>query len=165
MEPVPSRGDTEGMTGDVRSMITELDEHECWDLLRRNEVGRLAVAKANQPEIFPVNYVVDHGTVVFRTAEGTKLVAAVLGPAVAFEVDGELEGEAWSVVLKGHAFAIENMYELFDAMDLPLYPWNRAPKHEFVRIIPQQVTGRRFLIADRATLHADERPRHHAPPD
>jgi nitroimidazol reductase NimA-like FMN-containing flavoprotein (pyridoxamine 5'-phosphate oxidase superfamily) len=152
------------MTGDTHPFVRELNEHECWDLLRRNEVGRLAVSRGNRPDIFPVNYVVDHGTVVFRTAEGTKFVEAVLGTAVAFEVDGELQGEAWSVVLKGQAFAIENMYELFDAMDLPLYPWNRAPKHEFVRIVPDEVTGRRFFVTDRATLHTgDERTLRAAP--
>jgi nitroimidazol reductase NimA-like FMN-containing flavoprotein (pyridoxamine 5'-phosphate oxidase superfamily) len=152
------------MTGDPNPTTVELDQHECWDLLRRNEVGRLAVAKENRPDVFPVNYVVDHGSVVFRTADGTKLTAAVLGKAVAFEVDGELEGDAWSVVLKGHAIPIENIYELFDALDLPLYPWNRAPKHEFVRIVPEQVTGRRFRITDRAELHtADRAPRRAAP--
>jgi nitroimidazol reductase NimA-like FMN-containing flavoprotein (pyridoxamine 5'-phosphate oxidase superfamily) len=150
--------DTELMTGDTRSLIKDLNEHECWDLLRRSEVGRLAVSRGDHPDIFPVNYVVDHGTVVFRTAEGTKFIEAVLGEAVAFEVDGELEGEAWSVVLKGHAFAIENMYELFDAMDL-------APKHEFVRIVPDEVTGRRFFVTDRAVLHAGDESPHRAAPE
>jgi uncharacterized protein len=159
------KADNEFMTVDIRSAIKELDEHECWDLLRRNEVGRLAVSRGDHPDIFPVNYVVDHGTVVFRTGQGTKLVEAVLGVAVAFEVDGELEGQAWSVVLKGRAIAIENMYELFDAMDLPLYPWNRTPKHEYVRILPDEVTGRRFFVTDRATLHADEPPLHRAAPE
>ena len=42
---------------------------------------------ADRPEIFPINYVVDHGTVVFRTAEGTKLAGAVQRD-VAFEADG-----------------------------------------------------------------------------
>ena len=112
-----------------------------------------------------MNYVVDRGTVVFRTAEGTKLAAAVLGTAVAFEVDGEITGEAWSVVIKGRAEEIERMYELFDAADLPLYPWHVAPKHRFVRIIPDEVTGRRFHIADRAADHADESARRRAAPE
>jgi len=68
--------------------MTVLDQHECWQLLRDQEVGRLAVSIANHPDIFPVNYVVDHGSIVFRTAEGTKLAASVLGAAVAFEIDG-----------------------------------------------------------------------------
>ena len=65
-----------------------LDRNECWSLLRTAVLGRLAISIANHPDIFPINYVVDHGTVVFRTAEGTKLAGAVLGSTVAFEVDG-----------------------------------------------------------------------------
>lgn len=153
------------MTNQPDPTIVELDEHQCWDLLRSQEVGRLAVAIANHPDIFPVNYVVDHASVVFRTAEGTKLAAAVLGESVAFETDGESEGEAWSVVVKGRAVEIEQMYELFDALDLPLYPWHAAPKHRFVRILPELVTGRRFRVADRVATHAGEPPRHRAAPE
>ena len=153
------------MTNQLDPTIVELDEHQCWDLLRSQEVGRLAVAIANHPDIFPVNYVVDHASVVFRTAEGTKLAAAVLGESVAFETDGESEGEAWSVVVKGRAVEIEQMYELFDALDLPLYPWHAAPKHRFVRILPELVTGRRFRVADRLATHADDPPHHRASPE
>ena len=97
--------------------------------VRSQEVGRLGIAIANQPDIFPINFIVDHSTVVFRTAEGTKLAAAVLGEAVAFECDGydADAGEAWSVVLKGTAVEVENMYEFFDALDLPLFPWHGTP--------------------------------------
>jgi nitroimidazol reductase NimA-like FMN-containing flavoprotein (pyridoxamine 5'-phosphate oxidase superfamily) len=153
------------MTNQLDPTIVELDEHQCWDLLRSQEVGRLAVAIANHPDIFPVNFVVDHASVVFRTAEGTKLAAAVLGESVAFETDGESDGEAWSVVVKGRAVEIEQMYELFDALDLPLYPWHAAPKHRFVRILPELVTGRRFRVADRVATHAGETPRHRAAPE
>jgi Pyridoxamine 5'-phosphate oxidase len=76
-----------------------------WALLRSQEAGRLAVSIGGRPDIFPINYVVDHGAVVVRAAEGTKLAGAIKGEAVAFEVDGYLpeSGEAWSVVVKGHA--------------------------------------------------------------
>ena len=135
--------------------ISILDLDECWALLRQYEVGRLAVSIANRPDIFPINYVVDHGTIVFRTAEGTKLAAAVLGAGVAFEVDGydRATGVAWSVVIKGGASEIEKMYELFDAQDLPLFPWNAGPKHRFVRITPTETTGRRFVVSDMAAWH------------
>src|SRR4051794_36115079 len=152
------------MTNQLDPTIVELDEHQCWELLRSQEVGRLAVAITNHPDIFPVNFVVDHAWVVFRTAEGTKLAASVLGESVAFEVDGEHEGEAWSVVLKGCAVEIEKMYDLFDAVELPLYPWHAAPKHRYVRIVPEMVTGRRFRVSDRASAHLGEpAPRHVAP--
>jgi len=153
------------MTNQLDPTILELDEHQCWELLRSQEVGRLAVAIANHPDIFPINYVVDHASVVFRTAEGTKLAGAVLGESVAFEADGETDGEAWSVVVKGQAVEIERMYELFDALELPLYPWHVAPKHRFVRILPEFVTGRRFRVADRVAAHAGEPPHNRATPE
>ena len=134
--------------------ITILEANQCWELLRSSEVGRLAVSIGNHPDIFPLNFVVDHGTVVFRTSEGTKLAAAVLGTAVAFEVDGydADAGKAWSVVIKGRAVEIERMQDIFDALDLPLFPWHAAPKHRFVRIEPDGVSGRRFDVVDRQFL-------------
>ncbi len=132
--------------------MTILDDHACWELLRGEEVGRLAISIADHPDIFPVNYLVDHGSVVFRTAEGTKLAGSVLGVAVAFEIDGydADSGEAWSVVLKGRATEIEAMHEVFDAIELPLFPWHASPKHRFVRILPDELTGRRFEVVEGA---------------
>jgi uncharacterized protein len=138
------------MTTTDRLGITVLEANTCWGLLRSTEVGRLAVAVGTQPDIFPINYVVDHGTLVFRTAEGTKLAAAVLGRGVAFEIDGyDAEaGDAWSVVVKGRATEIERMQDVFDAVDLPLFPWHASPKHRFVRIEPEDISGRRFRVVD-----------------
>ena len=86
---------------------------------------------------------------MFRTAEGTKLAAAVLGRA-SFEIDGydADAGEAWSVVLKGRATEIEQVPDVFDAHDLPLFPWHASPKHRFVRIEPVDISGRRFHVVD-----------------
>jgi len=67
--------------------VVELSETESWTLLREAVVGRLAVIVDDQPDIFPVNHLVDLGSVVFRTGPGTKLTGA-LGHQVAFEVDG-----------------------------------------------------------------------------
>ena len=121
---------------------------ECLTLLGRERVGRLAVSITNHPDIFPINHVIDDGAVVFRTAEGTKLAAAVLGTAVAYEVDGydSGTGEAWSVVVKGRAVEIERLDDLLAAAELPLFPWHAAPKHRYVRIEPDEVTGRRFHV-------------------
>ena len=131
---------------------TVLAAHESLELLRSSVVGRLAVSITDHPDIFPINYVVDHGSVVFRTAEGTKLAAAMLGRGVAFEVDGydQANGEAWSVVIKGHAVEIEKIHDLFDAVDLPLFSWQAAPKPRFVRIEPVDISGRRFSVVEDA---------------
>ena len=130
--------------------VTVLDTDTCLELLAGEQVGRLAVSIRDLPDIFPVNYIVDRGTVVFRTAEGTKLAAAVLGRGVAFEVDGVDgdAGEAWSVVIKGRAIELQRMEEIFEAADLPLYPWHAAPKHRYVRVEPIEISGRRFRVTD-----------------
>ncbi|MGJ7439751.1 pyridoxamine 5'-phosphate oxidase family protein [Aquipuribacter sp. MA13-6] len=123
----------------------ELSESECWVLLREAMVGRLAVSVDDEPDVFPVNHVVDHGTLVFRTAEGTKLSAAA-GRRVAFEIDGydPASGQAWSVVVKGRAREVTELYDVLDTMGLPLSPWHASPKPRFVRVEPTTVTGRRF---------------------
>jgi uncharacterized protein len=135
----------------VPNPVEELSLSECWDLLRREVVGRLAVAIADIPDIFPINYIVDHGSIVFRSAPGTKLAAAVLGRGVALEIDGydTVDTTAWSVVVKGAAKRIESMMDYIEADDLPLFPWHAAPKPDIVRIEPEIVTGRRFHAVTR----------------
>jgi uncharacterized protein len=119
-------------------------------LLRSVEVARLAVSVDSRPDIFPINYVVDHGTVVFRTGEGSKFAALLANPAVAFEVDGyDAEAhEAWSIVINGAAEEIKQLHEQIESMDLPLFPWQAAPKPRFVRIVPELISGRRFHVVD-----------------
>jgi nitroimidazol reductase NimA-like FMN-containing flavoprotein (pyridoxamine 5'-phosphate oxidase superfamily) len=142
------------MSTEPKDMMVELDESACWALLRTAEVGRLAIVVNHRPEIFPINFVVDRATVVFRTAQGTKLDWGA-GRDVAFEVDGyEPEsGEAWSVVVKGLAREIKQMYEALDALELPLFPWHGSSKPHIVRIEPDQITGRRFRVADSPSRH------------
>jgi nitroimidazol reductase NimA-like FMN-containing flavoprotein (pyridoxamine 5'-phosphate oxidase superfamily) len=125
---------------------------ESWDLLREGVVGRLAVIYEGAPEIFPVNYVVDHGTVVIRTAGGTKHEAA-RKRRVAFEVDGyDLHaGAAWSVVLKGRAVEVYDVDEAIEVLSLPLIPWAKGSKPHLLRVVPDSVTGRRFDVTGGVT--------------
>lgn len=130
-----------------------LAEHECWSLLESATVGRLAIAIAGKPDIFPINYVVDGNCLIFRTGAGTKFAAAALLHDVAFEIDGyePLQRTAWSVVVKGRAHEVGRMDERFAAEDLPLFPWAKHPKPNFVRITPDEITGRRFHVTDEAS--------------
>ncbi len=135
---------------DERSTVDELSESACWALLRTTSVGRLAVWVEDHPDIFPINYAVDHGTVVFRSGAGTKVSAALSDSPVALEADGydEETAEAWSVVVKGSAQEIGTGQELLDTIDLPLFPWQGGAKGRFLRIVPATTSGRRFPIAD-----------------
>ena len=124
-----------------------LDEDTCWQLLSTNYVGRLAVSVANQPEVFPVNYVVDDHSLVFVTAEGTKLAAAVLGAGVAFEIDNvdPMFQSGWSVLVRGKAREVEALDELMHVQELPLAQWSSHDKRRWVRIAAMTVTGRRIV--------------------
>lgn len=125
----------------------QLDTATCLALLREAAFGRLAVVVNNRPEIFPVNHAVDHGSVVFRTGQGTKLFGSI-GQPVAFEADGvdAASGRAWSVVVAGTAHEIQQLHEVLQALELPVFPWQGGAKPHFVRIEPDSITGRRFEI-------------------
>ncbi len=130
--------------------MEELPVSACWALLRTTTVGRLAVWVEDHPDIFPLNFAVDHGTVVFRSAAGTKVAAALSDSPVALEADGydAASATAWSVVLRGHAEEIRRVEDLMDTMDLPLFPWQAGDKGRFIRIVPTSTSGRGFRIAD-----------------
>lgn len=127
--------------------MEHLTESECWTLLRSVPVGRLAVPMASGGvDIFPVNHVVDQGSIVFRTAVGSKLSGAISAHEVAFEVDDSDDERAWSVVLHGRAELINRQTDLFDSFELSLHPWHLSHKPYFVRITAVSTTGRRFRI-------------------
>ncbi|MGE0877990.1 MAG: pyridoxamine 5'-phosphate oxidase family protein [Acidimicrobiia bacterium] len=136
---------TDPMTG-----MTILEAVDCWKLLREADVGRLAVSIAGHPDIFPINHIVNDGAVMFRCQAGTKLAAAVLGQSVAFEIDGydAWTGDAWSVVVKGRAIELEKYADIDAAESLPLFSWAAFPKPHWVRIEPDEITGRRFHVVN-----------------
>jgi uncharacterized protein len=125
-----------------------LAEEECFELLARNHVGRVAVTVGALPAVFPVNYVLVNGAIVFRTGSGTKLKSAVDRAVVAFEIDAfEPFGHGgWSVLAIGVASELES-HELARARELPLRPWADGARDRYVRIVPELVSGRRIVHA------------------
>src|ERR1700747_1217037 len=83
--------------------VIVLSEDESWSLLSRVSLGRLVTILGGQPEIFPINFVTQRRTVLFRTAQGTKLYSAVMSDQVAFEADDHTAAEGWSVIIWGRA--------------------------------------------------------------
>ncbi|HYB80414.1 MAG TPA: pyridoxamine 5'-phosphate oxidase family protein [Mycobacterium sp.] len=124
--------------------VTILPVNECWDLLAGVTLGRLVTSVDGQPDIFPVNYAVQRRTVLFRTAEGTKLVSTAINSRVLFEVDDHDADEGWSVIVKGTARSVRSHEEIEEAEHAQVLPWTKSEKSHYVRIIPESVTGRRF---------------------
>jgi nitroimidazol reductase NimA-like FMN-containing flavoprotein (pyridoxamine 5'-phosphate oxidase superfamily) len=118
---------------------------ECWELLGQTTVGRLAVIVDHHPDVFPVNYVLDRGTIVFRTGAGTKFWGAIHDPC-ALEIDGyePASRTAWSVVVRGQVQLILDPAEKAAADSLNLDPWQPGDKIHYMRMSLDAVTGRRF---------------------
>src|SRR5580698_4040162 len=92
--------------------VEELSDDSCWELLRLESFGRLAVSSDNRPQIFPVDYYADGSDILFRTAAGTKLRDLVANEIVAFEVDLRSGAESWSIVVNGSARVLTNDEEV-----------------------------------------------------
>ncbi len=124
--------------------VTILSVSESWDLLASVALGRLVTSVRGEPEIFPVNFAVQRRTVLFRTAEGTKLVSAAINNRVLFEADGHDSAEGWSVIVKGRARMLNTAEEIEEAERAQLLPWTATLKPHYVRVLPVSITGRRF---------------------
>ena len=75
-------------------------------LLSTASVGRIGVNIDALPTVLPVNFALFNGSVVFRTAPGTKLHFATRDAVVAFQADhyGSVrEPTGWSVLVRGVA--------------------------------------------------------------
>jgi uncharacterized protein len=124
-----------------------IDREECIRLMEGHPagVGRVALA-GPRPVIFPVNYAIDNGNIVFRTDAGTKFHAAVHKAFVAFEVDWvePTWQTGWSVVVRGQAHLVTDPDELQRVRRLPLLPWAEGDKENFVSIESKLISGRRL---------------------
>lgn len=124
-----------------------LSVDECLDLLASHQIGRLGFVSGGEPVILPVNYLLHAGSVLFRTAEGSKLQSAVDQARVAFEVD-QIDAErhaGWSILIKGRATEVWTAEELARVRDLPLQPWVPGSREHYVRILSSSITGRRLV--------------------
>jgi nitroimidazol reductase NimA-like FMN-containing flavoprotein (pyridoxamine 5'-phosphate oxidase superfamily) len=131
-------------TYDQGGALDHLSDEECLERLGRHELGRLVTRVGDILDIFPVNYVLDGGEIVFRTAEGSKLFELTVNDEVLFEVDEYTQDDAWSVVVRGRAQRLQTSEEVAHADSLPLQPWVPTLKYNYVRIAPTSLSGRAF---------------------
>jgi nitroimidazol reductase NimA-like FMN-containing flavoprotein (pyridoxamine 5'-phosphate oxidase superfamily) len=124
-----------------------LDDAQSWTLVEQGEVGRVGVTIGALPAIFPVNYRVIDGDIVFRTAPGSKLEAASRNAIVAFEVDDydRADRSGWSVLIVGRSEVIHDLVVTRLVVDAGLEPFADGRRSNLVRITPEMVTGRRIV--------------------
>ena len=124
-----------------------LTEEQALTLLATGEVGRVGVSIGALPAIFPVNYGLVDGSIVFRTAPGSKLSAAAAGAVVAFEVDDydRVDRSGWSVLAIGPSEVVHDLTMTFKVLDAAIGPWAGGIRTNIVRIRPELISGRRIV--------------------
>jgi nitroimidazol reductase NimA-like FMN-containing flavoprotein (pyridoxamine 5'-phosphate oxidase superfamily) len=126
--------------------LTKLTPGECRRLIAPGGVGRIAFSTASGPVVLPVNYTVLGNSVVIRTEPGT-LIETHGDDRAAFEVDhiDEVLREGWSVLIRGQAHRVLQPGELRNVREAALVaPWVGGARDAYVRIVPDQISGRRI---------------------
>jgi nitroimidazol reductase NimA-like FMN-containing flavoprotein (pyridoxamine 5'-phosphate oxidase superfamily) len=134
--------------------LETIDEAECVRLISPGGIGRLCFAGRFDLTVLPVNYVLQHDAIVFRTASGgtteedlrTTIGVAHAEYRVAFEVDDfdATSRTGWSVLVQGPAHHIDSDPGRADAEAAGLQSWAGDNRDHFIRITPTRITGRRI---------------------
>jgi nitroimidazol reductase NimA-like FMN-containing flavoprotein (pyridoxamine 5'-phosphate oxidase superfamily) len=126
--------------------VTVLDTDKAWDILAGQRLGRLGIAGEDGIDIFPVNYVVSGESIVFRTAEGTKLSRLRAASRVSFEADTWTEHVGFSVIAKGQATVVADPAEVRQLEALRLRSWIATVKTVYIRLDVTTISARRFAF-------------------
>ncbi|SFA78313.1 hypothetical protein SAMN05192575_101367 [Nocardioides alpinus] len=125
----------------------DLSREECARLLGAGIAGRVALGTPTGPHIVPVNYAVDHDSVLVRTTAYSLLGTYGRDAQLCFEVDQfdyELK-RGWSVVVRGRASFVDDHEELAEiSRSWQPHPWAAGQRHLVVRIPWTEVSGRQL---------------------
>ncbi len=135
-----------------RNGLEVLDLPTCLELAGSVPVARVAVNAPGSPLVLPVTHVVLGQRVAFRTAQGSKLDAAIMEEPVTIEVDDwDLATRTgWSVLFRGHARPIDDADVEAELAELNHESWVKElwfkPTNTtaWVEVIPDEVSGRRI---------------------
>jgi len=103
-------------------VIRELTKQASLDLLTRVHLGRLAVAKANQPYVFPIHFAYRENSLYCATTVGQKIEWMRENPLVAIEVDEIDSPQQWeSVIVSGR---YEELADTPETRDMRQLAWS-----------------------------------------
>ena len=124
-----------------------IGDKECDRLLAAGGVGRVVLVEERGPVAFPVNFSLLDGDILFRTAADSP-VAAADGQEVGFEVDriDDALHEGWSVLVTGRARRLVDPDEVARARALEVEPWAGGDREVYLRLVPDEVSGRRIRV-------------------
>lgn len=139
--------------------ITEMREADCYDVVTRQMIGRLATCVKDQPYIVPVQYALANGLIYSFSMLGQKIDNMRENPKVCLQVDDLRDARHWkSVIVEGRfreLFDIEDRQEAWEVLQQRSNWWEPGalkPKtanptvesnhHLFYTISIDRMTGR-----------------------
>ncbi|MDO4898355.1 MAG: pyridoxamine 5'-phosphate oxidase family protein [Rothia sp. (in: high G+C Gram-positive bacteria)] len=132
---------------DEEPVVTVLTDLQIWELLAETRFARLGtIGEDGYAHIFPINVVSDGRRVFFRTAAGAKLLQLTLNSKVTLQVDRIEGGRAISINAFCAARQVAESNTIRYIESLKLSPWLDTQKLEFVELVPEKLTGRRFRL-------------------
>ncbi|MGI8401144.1 MAG: pyridoxamine 5'-phosphate oxidase family protein [Gemmatimonadaceae bacterium] len=88
-------------------VIRKLGRDEIEEIIKRNNVGRIAFSFHDRVDIEPIHYIYEHGWLYGRTSEGEKISILEHNQWIAFEIDEVNDLFDWrSVVIHGSFWII-----------------------------------------------------------
>lgn len=138
------------MHGTDHARMQLISTDECFALLESQPVGRVAFVADGALQIFPVTYRVAQQRIAFQSAIGSKLDAAEMARAVAFEVDSwDAETHSgWSIVVRGPIHPVTDAARLAALDTLGHQPWLDGGDMKWVEITVADISGRRLPSED-----------------
>jgi uncharacterized protein len=133
----------------MESDSVPLTREQCLRQMATAPVGRIIYTWHAMPAVELVNFAMDAGDIVIRTAASGKLTAALDGTVVAFEADefDSASRTGWSVTAVGHAREVTDPADIDRLRAIGPLPWVPGGRPYFVRITPGTLNGRRLRPA------------------
>ncbi len=129
-----------------RNGLEVMSREDCLPGLATVPVARIGLSMNALPVVLPINFVIDGDELVIRTAEGSKLDAALAQAVVAIEADhfDQMGHVGWSVLVRGVSRVLTLPSEVERAKRLSLEPWANDAADRFIAVSSDVVSGRRI---------------------
>lgn len=132
----------EGAAADLPDDTAPLNGAECWRLLGRSGIGRLAITGDDSASVSPISYLTHAGCVYFRSASGTALPRMTSHSQVTLSREGESDSAGWSVVVRGPARPLASDQDVSRSGIQRSSAWQTAEKDDYFELRPERITGR-----------------------
>lgn len=139
-----------GRIDGARHVSDELNEQQCWELLRSHSTGRFGFVYDGRVMILPVNYIVHQTAIYFRTSAEGPIGDTASRLNSSFQIDDARadRSEGWSVLVSGPSSRVDEPDLLMHLWgQVMAEPWAGGDRSLFIRIHAATVTGRHVRLA------------------